>query len=452
MVAMAMKQTTTTGQTLVVGLGATGLSCVRYLVARGVPVAVADSRASPPNLDTLRREFPQVPVHTGAFDAALFAGARQLVVSPGVALREPAVVGAVARGAEAIGDIELFARAARAPVIAVTGANGKSTVTTLAGLMCREAGFDVAVGGNLGTPALDLLRTPEPDVYVLELSSFQLETTSSLNARAAVVLNITPDHMDRYDSLDDYAEAKARVFHGDGTMVLNADDAVVMAMVRPGRRTVTFSLGAPRGAEDYGLVQHHGEEWMARGERLLMPTVTLPLPGRHNVANALAAMALVEAVSVPFDAMKRAIAAFRGLPHRTELVAEREGIRWINDSKGTNVGATVAALDGMNVPVVLIAGGDGKGQDFSALQQPVARRARAVVLIGRDAPLIERALGGVTRIAYATDMNDAVRQARALAQAGDAVLLSPACASFDMFRNYEHRGQVFAAAVQEQMA
>jgi UDP-N-acetylmuramoylalanine--D-glutamate ligase len=334
-------------------------------------------------------------------------------------------------------------------VLAVTGSNGKSTVTSLLGAMCRAAGLDTAVGGNLGTPALELLRTPEPELYVLELSSFQLETTWSLEPRAATVLNISPDHMDRYAGLEDYAAAKARIFHGGGTMVLNGDDARVLAMARPGRALVRFGLGAPPAEGDYGLVAQGGEPWLARGTRRLMPASEVSLTGRHNLANVLAAMALAEAAGVPFDAMKRAVLAFQGLPHRSELIAERDGVRWINDSKGTNVGATLAALNGMDRPAVLIAGGDGKGQDFGALRAAVVQRARAVVLIGRDAPRIAEVLAGTVPLVSAADLPAAVAQARALARPGDAVLLSPACASFDMFRNYQHRGEAFAAAVRE---
>jgi UDP-N-acetylmuramoylalanine--D-glutamate ligase len=445
----ATRASKTQTHALVVGLGLTGLSCARFLAAQGYRVTVVDSRAQPPKLDALRAQLPDVPVHTGPWRAEHFSDPGLLVVSPGVALTDPVLAGAVARSSDVVGDVELFARHAHAPVIAITGANGKSTVTSMVGAMCREAGYDAAVGGNIGVPVLELLREPEPDMYVLELSSFQLETTTSLNARAASVLNVTADHMDRYRDLPEYAAAKARIFHGDGTMVLNADDPVVADMAIPGRKVVYFALGAPAGPSDYGLIRLGDEEWLAKGARALLPCAELPLPGRHNLANALAAMALADAAGVPLDAMRRTLRRFEGLHHRTELVAERDGIRWINDSKGTNVGATIAALDGMDRPVVLIAGGEGKGADFSGLRAAVQRRARGVVLIGRDAPLLEAALAGTVPVQHAADMHAAVVQARALAQSGDIVLLSPACASFDMFRNYEHRGEIFAAAVRE---
>ncbi len=437
---------------LVVGLGLTGLSCARYLVRLGYEVTAVDTRAQPPKLDALRQELPQVSVQTGTLAPALFEVPGLLVVSPGLSVNEPLIAHAVAGGARPIGDIELFAQAARAPVLAITGANGKSTVTAMVGEMCRAGGLKTAVGGNIGVPALELLEAETPQVYVLELSSFQLETTWSLDAHAAAVLNLTPDHMDRYGSMDAYASAKARIFRGHGAMVLNADDALVARMATPGRRVLRFALGAPAGDDDYGVVQRADGEWLARGTRPLMPAAEVPLAGRHNLANTLAAMALAQTMGVSDDDCRTAVRNFKGLRHRTELVAERDGVRWYDDSKGTNVGATIAALNGMSTPVVLIAGGDGKGQDFSELRTAVAGHARAVVLIGRDAPQIERALGSVVRVRHAPDMRAAVIEAKQLAQNGDVVLLSPACASFDMFRNYEHRGDVFRAAVQEVLA
>jgi UDP-N-acetylmuramoylalanine--D-glutamate ligase len=369
-----------------------------------------------------------------------------------MSVRHPEIARALDNGVPVVGDIELFARQVTAPVIAITGSNGKSTVTALTGEMCRLAGLKTAVGGNIGVPALSLLEQPVPDVYVLELSSFQLELTASLNARAATVLNITPDHLDRYRDIEEYAAAKARIFRGNGTLVLNADDPWVMRMCLSGRRMVSFNLGQPLTAQDYGLTERNGETWLARGLQLLMPTRDVPLAGRHNLANVLAAMALAEAAGIAPEATCVAVRGFKGLKHRTELVAEHLGVRWYDDSKGTNVGATVAALNGMTAPVILIAGGDGKGQDFNELKIACRKHARAVVLIGRDAPQIEAALGGVMAVRRAKDMHDAVRIAHELAHTGDVVLLSPACASFDMFRNYEHRAEVFRKAVREVVA
>ena len=436
--------------TLIVGLGKTGLSCARFLTDQGVPLAVTDSRAQPPGLIELQQNLPDIAVFVGGFAPAAFAAAQQLVVSPGVSLREPLIAEAMLRGTPVLGDIELFARYAKAPVIAITGSNGKSTVTTLVAEMAKSAGRNVRVGGNLGTPALDLLEATEPDLYVLELSSFQLETTASLNAVAAVVLNISVDHMDRYQNMDEYIAAKERVYHGSGVMVLNADDAAVMAMAQPDRSAVSFGLnksGSESGIINFSVIDSAGQAWLAHGTQPLLAVTDVRIKGWHNTANALAALALGNAVGLPMNAMLDTLRDFPGLPHRSQWVAEFDGVAWYNDSKGTNVGATLAALQGMPGKVVLIAGGLGKDADFTPLRQAAAEKARAVVLMGRDASLIETALDGVVPVVRAVTMQDAVMQARDLAQSGDVVLLSPACASFDMFSGYEERGQVFADAV-----
>lgn len=449
--ALAMAKTETK-RALVVGLGLTGYSCVRHLAALGYETIVVDTRRDPPKLEELKREFPQFVVHTGGLPPVLFDDPGMLVVSPGLSVKIPEIARAIDNGVPVVGDIELFARQVTAPVIAITGSNGKSTVTALTGEMCRLAGLKTAVGGNIGVPALSLLEQPVPDVYVLELSSFQLELTASLNARVATVLNITPDHLDRYRDIEEYAAAKARIFRGNGTLVLNADDPRVMRMSLSGRRVVSFTFGQPLAAQDYGLTERNGETWLARGHQPLMPAHDVALTGRHNLANVLAAMALAEAAGMAPEATCEAVRGFKGLKHRTELVAEHRGVRWYDDSKGTNVGATVAALNGMAGPVILIAGGDGKGQDFSELKTACRKHARAVILIGRDAPQIEAVLDGVVAVHRAKDMHEAVRISHGLAQPGDLVLLSPACASFDMFRNYEHRAEVFCAAVREVVA
>jgi UDP-N-acetylmuramoylalanine--D-glutamate ligase len=440
------------GLTLVVGLGKSGLSAVRALKALGATVAATDSRADPPGLAALRAEFPDVPCRLGGFDPAAFAGAARLLVSPGVSVKTPAIAEAAARGAPVWGDIELLARLTHVPVAAITGSNGKSTVTTLLGLMVERAGVRSLVGGNLGTPALDLWLRDErnagaaPELYVLELSSFQLETTHSLNARVATVLNISPDHLDRYDSLDDYIAAKRRVFRGDGTMVVNADDPAVMAMIEPGRDVLRFTLDRPNEG-DFGLHRDGGETWLVRGRERWIAASELRISGDHNLANALAALAMGHALGLRREGMLTALREFTGLAHRTVLVLEHAGVRWFDDSKGTNVGATVAAVRGLPGRLVLIAGGDGKGQNFIPLRAALAGKARAVVLIGRDAPLIAAALGDGMPLRPAADMDEAVALAARLAQPGDSVLLSPACASFDMFSGYEERGAVFAAAV-----
>ena len=439
------------GTTAVVGLGQSGLATVRALMALGATVTVSDSRADPPGLAALRAEFPELACRLGGFNPMRFKNAARLIVSPGVAVKTPAIAEAAAHGVPVWGDIELLARLTRVPVAAITGTNGKSTVTTLLGAMAESAGARAAVGGNLGPPALELWLRDErraavaPDLYVLELSSFQLETTYSLNAQVATVLNISPDHMDRYDRLEDYIAAKQRIFRGDGTMVVNADDPAVMAMVEPGRNVLRFTLDAPEEG-DFGLRRDGGDTWLARGSERWIAAADLQISGDHNLANALAALAMGHALGWRRDGMLAALRKFTGLAHRATPVMEHAGVRWFNDSKGTNVGATAAAVRGLPGPLVLIAGGDGKGQDFSPLREALAHTTRAVVLIGRDAPLIAAALGDSVPLYTATDMNQAVAVAARLAQPGDSVLLSPACASFDMFSGYEERGAVFTAA------
>ena len=447
---------------LVLGLGDTGMSCARWLAARGAEVSVADSRMAPPHAARLAELLPQVPLYTGPFDVARLMAAELLVVSPGVPLADPAVARAIAAGVDAVGDIELFARAIgainarrehRMRTIAITGSNGKSTVTAMCGDMCRMAGLTTCVAGNIGLPVLDALLEIEqglvatPQVWVLELSSFQLETTSSLNAAAATVLNLSEDHMDRYPDMDAYAAAKARIFSGDGVQVLNRDDARTLAMALPGRHVVSFGLDRSPTNENFGLC----EDELCVGGDMLMPLSALPVAGLHNAANALAALALTRALGLPMEALLRGLVHFKGLPHRVEKIAEIDGVTWYDDSKGTNVGATEAALYGMGrKKAVVILGGDGKGQDFGPLKAAVEANARAVLLIGRDAPKIEAAIAGSgVETHHAASMVEAVEQASRLARPGDAVLLSPACASFDMFRNYVHRAEVFVEAVKK---
>ncbi len=438
---------------LIVGLGTTGLSVARHLAGRGESFVVADSRTDPPGLATLREIAPDTEVRLGTFDPLYFARFARLIVSPGVGLDEPAVRAARKGGSEIVGDIELFARLCRKPVVAITGSNGKSTVTTLVGEMAHAAGINAAVGGNLGVPALDLLDGPQADLYVLELSSFQLETTRHLAPRAATILNISPDHLDRYRSIRDYAEAKGGIYRGAEVCVVNRDDALASVYARGcGGRSIGFGIGVPPVETDYGLIERAGQPWLVRGSAQLLAERELKITGRHNTANALAALALGEAAGLPLPPMLETLRAFTGLPHRTQYVAEVKGVRYYDDSKGTNVGATLAALAGMNAPVVLIAGGQGKGQDFTPLATTVARQARAVVLIGEDARRIADTLGGTVPVEFAADMSEAVARAARLARPGDCVLLSPACASFDMFKGYAHRGDVFAAAVRRLVA
>jgi UDP-N-acetylmuramoylalanine--D-glutamate ligase len=432
---------------VIVGLGRTGFSCARYLLAHGWRIAVTDTRAAPPELARLRALDPAIPLALGALDTRLLAGAVCVVASPGVSLGEPFFAEARRLGLEIVGDVELFARAARAPVVGITGTNGKSTVTTLVARMAERAGLKVRAGGNLGEPALELLSA-EAQLYVLELSSYQLETTVSLTCRAATVLNVSPDHLDRYADLAAYAAAKARIFARCDTAVINLDDPLVVAMPRGAARTLSFSLRAAIGA-DYAVAEHQGTWWLTRAGTPLLSLAELKIQGLHNAANALAALALGEALALPLAQMLAELREFEGLPHRSQWVADVAGVRFINDSKGTNVGATLAAVAGTPGPVVLIAGGDGKSQDFTPLAGALRGKVRHAVLIGRDAALIEAALAGACPSERAGSLPEAVRAAARAARAGDTVLLSPACASFDMFRDYAHRGAVFAEAVRE---
>lgn len=447
-------------QTLIVGLGKTGLSCARFLQSSGESFTVTDDRDNPPGLVELQSKLSSEHIHVGGFCEIDFKNANRLIVSPGIDCRQPLIEEARKNNVEVVGDIELFAQNAKAPIIAITGSNGKSTVTTLISEMANKAGLSTKMGGNIGTPALDLLGAPDlsgdscvPDFYILELSSFQLGTTFTLDAYAAVVLNVSPDHMDRYDRLSEYAAAKQRVYHGNGAMIVSIDDEIVTAMVETdvvkqcGREVIWFGLGAPK-AGAYGVLHKEGEAWLARGEMPLIPVSQLKMAGLHNQANALAAMALGEAMKVPMLAMLETLRSFVGLAHRTQWVADIDGVHWYNDSKGTNVGATIAAIQGIPGQKVLIAGGQGKGADFQPLRQvALNNNVKAVVLIGRDAVLIEQVLKGAVPIAFACDMSDAVIKAQEIATSGDCVLLSPACASFDMYRSFEERGEAFIAAV-----
>jgi UDP-N-acetylmuramoylalanine--D-glutamate ligase len=439
---------------LVLGLGESGLAMARWLDRQGARVRVADSRSAPPQAEALRAAVPAAVLFAGPFSAAAFAGVELIAISPGVPVQEPLLQDAVAHAIPLVSEIELFAWAVRrltpqAALIAITGSNGKTTTTALVGALCRAAGRRTTVAGNIGPAALDALMTAIdgddlPAVWVLELSSFQLETTHTLAADAATVLNISEDHLDRYTGLDDYSAAKARVFQGRGVMVVNRDDPRSLAAAPSDRRCVSFGLGAPAQASDYGLV----DDCLVRGEEKLIALKALQLVGRHNAANALAALALCAAIGIDPQAVLPALAAFTGLPHRVERIAEIKGVRYFDDSKGTNVGATLAAIEGLGCKLAIILGGDGKGQDFSPLRQALDRHARAIALIGRDAPLIAALLAGSeVPLRRCLDMPEAVHWCAAQAQRGDAVLLSPACASMDMYRNYAHRAAAFVDAV-----
>ncbi|WP_312957422.1 UDP-N-acetylmuramoyl-L-alanine--D-glutamate ligase [Stutzerimonas nitrititolerans] len=435
---------------IVVGLGKSGMSVVRHLARRGQPFAVVDTRANPPELTTLQAQYPEIEVRCGELDVDFLCRASELLVSPGLAVSTPALQAAAARGVTLSGDIELFAREARAPIVAITGSNAKSTVTTLVGEMAQAAGRKVAVGGNLGTPALDLL-SDDVELYVLELSSFQLETTEQLNAEVATCLNVSEDHMDRYAGLPAYHQAKHRIFRGARQVVVNRDDRLSRPLVGEEVPVWSFGLGKP-DFKGFGLIEENGEKHLAFQFEVLMPARELKMRGAHNQSNALAALALGHAVGLPFAAMLQTLRTFAGLPHRCQWVGERAGVSYYDDSKATNVGAALAAIGGLGADIdgklVLIAGGDGKGADFSALREPIARYCREVILLGRDAGRLASVLQDAVALKQVQGLEEAVQRAAECALPGDAVLLSPACASLDMFRNFEERGRLFAAAVE----
>ncbi len=439
------------GRAIVVGLGRTGLSCARFLRSRGIEFAVTDTRAAPPEAAALRELAPDAETRFGELDPKLLKAASQIIVSPGISVREPFIASAAARGVPVVGDIELFAREARAPVAAITGTNGKSTVTTLVARMAEQGGQRAIAGGNLGRPALDLLQDAVPDLYVLELSSFQLETTRSLHARAATVLNVSSDHMDRYGSMEEYAAAKARIFETCDYAVVNMDDPLVRAMPIENARVLRFSL-SEQPSVDYFIREREGDVHLMRGGESLVAMSALKIAGLHNALNALAALAMGEALGLDANACIDALKTFEGLPHRSQWVADIGGVRYVDDSKGTNVGATLAAVAGMPGSLVLIAGGQGKGQDFAPLADAFRGKVRHVVLIGQDAKSIAGVLTGVSTFEFANDMKDAVQRAAAAATSGETVLLSPACASLDMFRDYAHRGDEFAREVRRLQA
>ncbi|MFV8782232.1 UDP-N-acetylmuramoyl-L-alanine--D-glutamate ligase [Microbulbifer sp. SA54] len=443
----------TSERKVVIGLGATGQSVVRFLLRQGCSPVVVDSREQPPGLEAFKREFPGVPVHCGPFDRELLLGASELIVSPGIALAQPDIAEAVRAGVPAVGDIELFARELRKleskpRLVAITGSNGKSTVTTLVGLMAEAAGVAVKVGGNIGVPVLDLLAQPLPELFVLELSSFQLETTSSLEPDAATILNLSADHMDRYPTLAAYHQAKQRIYRNAKQLVVNRADPLTRAPLAKEHMEWSFGLDRP-DLRQFGVVEEDGEYWLAQGADKLLAASEMAMVGSHNIANALAALALGNAVGLPMEAMLVALRSFAGLSHRCERVADIRDVTFVNDSKGTNVGATRAALDGLATDtrkIVLIAGGDGKGADFSSLSE-AASALRGLVTIGVDGDKIARVFAGLVAQRAAKSMDEAVQAGLEMASPGDYVLLSPACASFDMYKNFEARGADFRRAV-----
>ncbi len=442
----------TKGMYAIVGLGATGLSCARFLAQKKMPFIVMDTRVSPPNLDEFKKLFPEIPLSLGKMDDDLLDKVDTIILSPGVSLQQPSIARQLMRGIPVIGDIELFALGVKVPVIAITGTNAKSTVTTLVGEMAYEAGINVQTGGNLGTPVLNLLDNPETELFVLELSSFQLETTFSLAPAVATVLNVTPDHMDRYATLADYCAAKQHIYSNCQVAVYNRDDALTDCGDQYHSKKLSFTMDEP-GENEFGLLKKNGELYLAFEDQCLLPTQELPILGRHYQANALASLAIGYGYGLTFEPMLNTLIRFKGLPHRCQLVRERNGVLWYNDSKGTNVGAALAAIEGLGDVIqgrlILIAGGVGKNADFSPLVMPIEKYVKTVVLIGEAALVLAAVIGDRVEVIFAKTMEEAVGVADGIAEPGDSVLLSPACASLDMFNNFEHRGQVFTQIVQE---
>jgi len=438
---------------LVFGLGQTGLSCVRFLVEQGFEVAAFDTRLTPPLIEQLYKDFPHVDVTLQNISEALFDDVDQIIVSPGISLKSKELAIANERGIEIVGDIELFALSAKAPIIAITGSNGKTTTTTLIGEIFKAAGLNAEVGGNIGTPVLDLLDKVVPDFYILELSSFQLETTRHLNPLVAVILNISADHMDRYNDLDDYASSKLGILTGASNKIINVDDGWLSAHLSSVGEYVGFSENTPVDISTenmtYGLSQIENTLWIMAGDRPVFNAADLKLQGRHQLMNAVAAVAVADICGVDEKAICKVLQDFDGLEHRTQFIDLIDGVKYINDSKGTNVGATVAAINGFDSEIILIAGGDGKGADFVELADAIKKKVRYAILFGRDAGLIEKAITGLTNIVRAVSLEAAVNQAHKIATQGETVLLSPACASFDMFDNYQQRGDVFIQAVKQ---
>lgn len=433
--------------TVIVGLGKTGLSCAQFLAQKNQSFAVTDSRTEPPQLKEFTQIYPNPKLLLGQFSEDLLEKAEEIILSPGIPLQEPLIAKQAEKGKSIVGDIELFVREVKKPIIAITGSNGKTTVTTLVGLMMKAAGLNATVCGNIGEPVLQQI-TSKADYYVIELSSFQLETTFSLHSRAAIVLNISEDHMDRYATLQDYLGAKQRIYAHCQTPVVNADEPEIWKQLSFTEKPLSFGLKAPA---DFSLIKCKQQIYIAYRGKQLISIRELKLNAHHHLQNAMAALAIGTAVNVPMAAMLRVLRDFPGIRHRCQWIRTRHRVDYFNDSKGTNVGATKASIVSLGQSakgqLILIAGGQGKGADFSPLRESVKRYVKEVILIGEDAPILEKALKGYMIIKHADSMNEAVNQAVTVARAGDIVLLSPACASYDMFRNYEHRGDVFINTV-----
>lgn len=438
--------------TVIVGLGKTGLSCARYMAGENANFAIADNRSYPPMLDQITATLPHVPLYLGKFDRTLLANANNLIVSPGISLREDAIAHAIDSGTEAYGDIELFCRNISVPIMAITGTNGKSTVTTLVTEMLRAANTSVISGGNLSTPVLDMLAMPPPDLYVLELSSFQLETVKSLNAVSAVVLNIAPDHMDRHQNMNEYIDAKERIYNGTGTMVINADDPIVAKMRKAKRNCISITLTESTTAH-YSVGEYDNVPWIVKGQEKLIPIDDIKIKGKHNIANAIAAIALAESVNCPLKNILHVLRTFTGLAHRCEFVFEHANITWVNDSKGTNVAASCAAIENLSngKNIILLAGGNSKGTSFLPLKQLAQTNLKGAIVFGKDGAKIATALQYTIPVHHAETIEIAVETAADMAKSGDIILLSPACSSNDMFADYQERGTAFVEAIKKKL-
>lgn len=443
-----MPHSNSTHKRLIIGLGETGLSCARYFNRLKLPFTLLDSRLDPPKLAEFQKEFPHAAYRLGPFDPNHFQDCNELIVSPGVDLQEKNISTAIKQyKLKPLGDIELFGQHAQAPIIAITGSNAKGTVTSLVGDMIVQAELKVAVGGNIGKPALDLLEGPIPDFYVLEISSFQLETTYHLRPKLASILNISPDHLDRHQTFAAYIQAKQRIYQECEIALWNQEDLNTYPNHKV-KKTISFGLESPKpNSKEFGLKLVDQKTYLAKGNQILLPVEKMPIKGRHNWANALAALTIGQAIGLPIPPMLATLCQFKGLPHRCQWVKEHEGVTWYNDSKATNVGATLAALNGLGPAIsgkiILIAGGLAKGADFTLLHDPLKRYVKKMILIGRDAPLLKNTLAKSTAIDMSNDLKQAVHLAHQTATRGDIVLLSPACASMDMFKNYEERGDIF---------
>jgi len=441
-------------QVLVLGLGKTGFSCARFLAERNIRFSIMDSRKNPPEAESLKECLPDVECYFGGFDLTAVKNYDVLLVSPGISSKEPIVIKAKEKNKKIIGDVELFAQCTNKPVIAITGSNGKSTVTALLGKMAKKANISYAVGGNIGVPVLDLLADDDAtDLYILELSSFQLETTYSLNAAVSTILNISEDHMDRYDSLEDYIHAKHKIYNGDGIVILNKDEQLTVNLA--GSRNINyFSTQKPETDNDFGLIAEHSQKWLAKGKNKLIDAASLKIKGQHNISNALAALAMGDSINLSMTAMISAVSSFTGLPHRAQWIAEHNGVTWINDSKATNVGASLAAISGLGnntqrPNLIVLLGGQGKGQNFSPLKSALMDFSKLVLIYGEDAQLLNTSLGKQLNLKIVGDLSEAVSAAEKVSHRGDTVLFSPACASFDMFTGFEQRGNEFIRLVNE---